>query len=347
MELSLFDRLSRMIVIDLGTVNTLMADAGRGILLREPSVAVVDADTRRVVALGSEEVKRKSQLQGGVRTLYPMRDGVVTDIELASQLIAGFIRRALGKAPRLFGVNAVICVPGCATAVERQAIEEAAYRAGIKKTFVMSEPVAAALGAGLPVYREDGCMVADIGGGTTDVAVMSKNGVESVKSSKRGSVHMNEAIVRLVWARYGIDIGDEAAEELKREIGLKPGRDTVRVSGRRLDTGLPDVILVEPACIAEALRAEADKVVGLISEALLDAPAGLAAHVMERGIVLTGGGALLKGIDEHIARETGVRVRVAEDCMDCVMLGALHMAQELLYGSDIRDEEAEPYTVSI
>ena len=340
MELSFFDRLSSMIVVDLGTVNTLIAGVNKGIVLREPSRVVVNTETGEILALGSENAKNKPQTLNGVRTVFPMRDGVVVDITLMSHMVAGFVKKAFGNKFRPFGMTAVICVPGCVTSVEQQAIEEAFYRAGIKKVFVMSEAVAAAIGAGLPVYKEDGCMIVDIGGGTTDTAIMSKNGVEAMKSHKHGSVHMNEAIIRAIKMEYGIDIGDATAEELKCSIGLVGTSAPLAVRGRRINTGLPDTVEVDTGVVASTLQRETQNTVSLILDTLLESPPELVSKVIERGIMLSGGGALLKGIVDYISSAAGVDVLVAEDSLDCVLLGAMQMADELIYGPVLDEEDS-------
>lgn len=315
------------LAIDLGTVNTVIAKQDVGIVLKEPSiVAVSTGPERTLLAVGSGIPLSNAPLC--MKIVSPMKEGGVCDAPLAGQMLTGFIHKALGHRPGMLGINAVICVPGCTTEIERTAIIAAARSAGVRRALILDEALAAAVGANMPVSECRGSMVVDIGGGTTDAAVVSLNGIAASTSIRTGGTHINEAIILRIKNRFGISIGEKTAEELKQEIGLKPDADaSVYVRGRRMSTGLPDGIEIPCSEVAAAIGEPLCKIVDAVLETLAKTPPELSGDIIDTGIMLTGGGALLKGLDERIRLATGIDTYVADSCMDCVVLGALRMLE--------------------
>lgn len=330
MAISVLNRFSQDLAIDLGTVNTLIARKGWGILLREKSVvAVSNAVKNEVVAIGSSAPEVSGRVPGGISLVQPLRDGVISDISLACVMLSGFIKKALGKRPRLFGINVVVCVPGCITQVEQAAIEEAAHSAGARSVTVVEESLAAAVGADLPVYGPTASMVVDIGGGTTDAAVISLGGIAASNSVRTGGTHINEAIIAYLRQKTGITIGDKTAEQVKLSVGLEPSDPDMimRIKGRRMDTGLPDAVHISACELAGAMEEPASRIVEAVVDTLAGTPPEMAGDIIDTGIVLTGGGALLKGLCARIENATGLPVMVAESSMDCVITGALRLLE--------------------
>ena len=312
--------------IDLGTANTLVYVPGRGIVLDEPSVVAVtqqrDGD-RRVIAVGYEAKSMLGRTPTKIETIQPLRDGVIADFNAAEEMIKHFIRRVLKR--RLFASPRImICVPASATPVERRAVHEAGLSAGARKVYLIEEPIAAAIGAGLPIQEARGSMVVDIGGGTTDIAVLSMGSVLYSRSVRTAGNAFDEAIVNYVRRNYGTLIGETTAERIKIEIGCAwPDEQpqTMEVSGRNLAEGVPRNVTITSNEVLEALNESLSSILDAVRTALEQTPPELCSDVAETGIVLTGGGALLRGIDRLIGEETGLPVFAADDPLTCVARG--------------------------
>lgn len=335
---------SNDISIDLGTANTLIFVRGQGIVLNEPSVVAVRQEkhtgaAHSVAAVGTEAKLMLGRTPGYLRTIRPMKDGVIADFTMTEAMLQHFIRqvhksRFLRPSPRV-----LICIPCGSTQVEQRAIKESAESAGARDVFLIEEPMAAAIGAGIPVHEARGSMVVDIGGGTSEVAVISLNGVVFSHWVRIGGDRFDEAIINYVRRNHGMLIGDSTAERIKLEIGSAYPEDEVRemeVSGRNIAEGVPRMFTVNSSEILEALHESLAGIVAAVLETLEKTPPELSSDVAERGIVLTGGGALLKGLDKLISQETGIYVQVAEDPLTCVAYGG-GKALELVdrHGSDI------------
>jgi rod shape-determining protein MreB len=315
--------------IDLGTANTLIYVRGQGIVLNEPSVVAVRQDrlvggSRTVAAVGAEAKQMLGRTPGHITTIRPMKDGVIADFTYTEEMLKYFIRkvhksRLMRPSPRV-----LVCVPCGSTQVERRAIKESAEEAGAREVYLIEEPMAAAIGAGLPVTEARGSMVVDIGGGTTEVAVIALNGIVYSQSVRIGGDRFDEAIIAYVRRTQGMLIGDATAERIKLEIGCAfPQKQVsaIEVSGRHLAEGVPKMIKINSNEVLEALREPLSGIVAAIKQALEQTPPELCADVAERGIVLTGGGALLTDMDRLISEETGLHVQVADDPLTCVARG--------------------------
>ena len=330
MLISRFLRLpSSDMAIDLGTVNTVVYVRGKGIVLNEPSVVALETidGTRRVKAVGRDAKLMMGKTPDQIQAVRPLRDGVIADIEVAELMIKHFIDRAHGGPSRLGRhPEMVVCIPSGATSVERRAIRDAATNAGASKVWLIEEPMAAAIGAGLPVTEPVGAMVVDIGGGTTEVAILSLHGLAYSTSIRVGGDKMDDAIAAVVRRRHNLMIGEATAERIKLEIGsaLPPGGEpaTIRVRGRHLTAGMPQEIFIGETEIADAIAEPVSHIVGAVRTALENTAPELAADIVDRGIVLTGGGALLRRMDEALSLATGLPVAVAEDPLTCVAMGA-------------------------
>ena len=328
MCLNLSGLLMRNIAIDFGTVNTLIAIKGRGIVLREPSAVAVSADERREpLAFGREAMQMLGRTPGGINVVYPMRDGVVADYALSAEMLKYFIQAALGHKVGALGVRLVLCLPLCVTEVERRALADAARGAGARDVLMLDEPLAAAVGADLPVFEPIGSMVVDIGGGTTDVAVLALGGIAASASVRTGGTHLDAAIREHVQKAHGVMVGERTAEEIKIALGneLPGGTERMQVRGRKLDTGLPTSLILNAGEVAHAIAPAVQRIVAAVKDALSETPPELAGDLYCGGITLTGGGAELRGLDRLISQETGMPVRVEESPLDCVALGALRM----------------------
>ena len=309
--------------IDLGTANTLVYVKGKGIVVREPSVVAIRTDTGTIEAVGNAAKNMIGRTPGNIVAVRPMKDGVIADFETTATMLEYFIKQAQ-KTRSFRKPNVMVCVPSGATAVEKRAIEDATKRAGAKEAFTIEEPFAAAIGADLPVWEPTGSMVVDIGGGTTEVAIISLGGIVTSKSIRVAGDEMDEAIIQYIKRSYNLLIGERTAEMLKMEIGsaLKLERDEkMEIRGRDLVTGLPKTITISSAEITEALADPVGAIVDVVKATLEKCPPELAADIMDRGIVLTGGGALLRNLDKLLAKETGMPVHVAENALDCVAIG--------------------------
>jgi rod shape-determining protein MreB len=322
-------RSSQDMAIDLGTVNTVVHVRGRGIVLNEPSVVALEwiNGIRRVVAVGKSAKLMLGRTPDNIEAVRPMRDGVIADLDVAEQMIKYFIDQAHGGPSRLpRHPEIVVCVPSGSTSVERRAIRQAAGNAGASKVWLIEEPMAAAIGAGLPVTEPTGAMVVDIGGGTTEVAILSLRGLAYSTSVRVGGDKMDDAITSAVRRKHNLMIGEATAERVKHEIGsaLMPEGEsaTIRVRGRQLSSGMPEEIVITQAEVAQALGEPVSQILGAVRSALEHTAPELAADIVDRGIVLTGGGALLQRLDEALAISTGLPVAVAEDPLICVARGA-------------------------
>ena len=324
---------SRDVAVDLGTASTLVYVQGKGIVLREPSVVAVSARNGGLLAVGEEARNMVGKTPGEIIAVQPLRDGVIANFEMTEAMMAFFIRRALQRKSVIgFSPRAIVCVPCEITDVEKRAVEEASRRAGVREAYIAEELMAAAIGAGLPVGEPFGCMVVDLGGGTSEAAVISFGGIVVYRSIRMGGLKMDESIVAYLKREYNVLIGDRTAEELKINLGsaIDPKiNNSMTVKGRNLTNGLPVTIDVYARDVREALKDSMNSIIDMLRSTLEVTPPELASDIMERGIVLTGGGSLLQGLDMFIYRETGIPTLVAENPMDCVALGAGRMLDHL------------------
>ncbi|MDB5694348.1 MAG: rod shape-determining protein [Alphaproteobacteria bacterium] len=329
----LFSRFLRLpsndMAIDLGTVNTVVYVRGKGIVLNEPSVVAIETTNgiKRVKAVGRDAKLMMGKTPAHIQAIRPLRDGVIADIDVAEQMIKHFIDKAHGGPSRLpRRPEIVICVPSGSTSVERRAIRDAATNAGASRVWLIEEPMAAAIGAGLPVTEPVGAMVVDIGGGTTEVAVLSMRGLAYSTSVRVGGDKMDDAITAAVRRKYNLLVGEATAERIKHELGsaLPPRGDasTIRVRGRHLSAGMPQEILISQAEVADAIAEPVANIIGAVRTALENTAPELAADIVDHGIMLTGGGALLQRMDEALSLATGLPVTVADDPLICVAMGA-------------------------
>ncbi|WP_047155109.1 rod shape-determining protein [Aneurinibacillus tyrosinisolvens] len=321
----MFGSFNRDMGIDLGTANTLVYAKSKGIVVREPSVVAIRTDTGSIEAVGNSAKSMIGRTPGNIVAVRPMKDGVIADFETTATMLRYFIDQAQ-KSRGLFSrkPNVMVCVPSGITAVEKRAVEDATKLAGAREAFTIEEPFAAAIGADLPVWEPTGSMVVDIGGGTTEVAIISLGGIVTSKSIRVAGDEMDEAIVQYVKKKYSLMIGERTSETLKMEIGsaIPPEqRETMDIRGRDLITGLPKTIEITAQEIADALSETVSSIVEAVKITLEKSPPELAADIMDRGIVLTGGGALLRNLDRLLAEETGMPVLVAENALDCVAIG--------------------------
>ena len=314
--------------IDLGTANTLIYSRGHGIVLDEPSVVAIREDSGRggriVEAVGMEAKNMLGRTPGNITAIRPLKDGVIADFTVTEKMLQHFIRKAHSSRYFRPSPRVLICVPYGSTQVERRAIRESAEGAGARKVHLIDEPMAAAIGAGMPVHEARGSMVLDIGGGTSEVAVISLNGIVYAASVRIGGDRFDEAITNYVRRNYGILIGEATAERIKKEIGSAfPGQEVLEISvkGRNLSEGVPRSFTLNSNEILEALQEPLQGIVGAVKEALEQTPPELGADVAERGIVLTGGGAMLRDIDKLLMEETGLPVVIADDPLTCVARG--------------------------
>ena len=321
--------------IDLGTANTLVYVQDRGVVLNEPSVVAIETlhGVKKVKAVGDDAKMMMGKTPDNIEAIRPLRDGVIADIEIAEEMIKHFIRKVHGKKSLFRYPEIVICVPSGSTSVERRAIRDAASNAGASQVWLIEEPMAAAIGADMPVTQPIGSMVVDIGGGTTEVAVLSLRGLAYTTSVRVGGDKMDEAISSYVRRNHNLLIGEATAERIKKEVGIaKPPVDgignTVHIKGRDLVNGVPKEISINQGQIAEALSEPVGTIVEGVRIALENTAPELAADICDQGIVLTGGGALLQGLDEVLRDETGLPVTVAEDPLTCVALGTGRALEE-------------------
>ncbi|ERL04129.1 rod shape-determining protein [Mitsuokella sp. oral taxon 131] len=309
--------------IDLGTANVLVYVKGRGIVLREPSVVAIDRDTNSVLAIGEEARQMIGRTPGNIVAIRPLREGVIADYDITEGMLRYFIEKVVGKR-FVFRPRIMICIPSGVTMVEQRAVQEAADQAGARHTQLIEEPLAAALGAGLDIVEPCGSMVIDIGGGTTDIAVISLGGIVMSESLRIAGDKFDEDIIDYVKREFNLMIGERTAEDIKLNVGAAFGtarKESMDIRGRDLVSGLPKTVEITTAQVAEALRMSVTRIVDCVKKVLEDTPPELAADIMNRGIVMTGGGAMLYGLDELIRRETDIPTALAEDALSCVALG--------------------------
>lgn len=309
--------------IDLGTASVLVYLKGKGIVLREPSVVAIDKNDDKILAVGEQARLMLGKTPANIVAIRPLRDGVIADYEVTEAMLKYFINRVCGKR-RLFRPSVMICVPAEVTSVEKRAVVEAALSAGARRAFLIEEPMAAAIGAGLPVDEAGGNMVVDIGGGTSDVAVISLGGIVVSESIRVAGNKMDEAIVRYIRKTYNLMIGERTAEEIKIKIGSAYPQDeplSMEIRGRDLINGLPKTLIINSEEIREAMEEPLLAIVDAVKAVLEKTPPELAADIIDRGIVLTGGGALLRGLDMLLSKATGMSVRLADDPISCVAIG--------------------------
>jgi len=322
--MGLFNAFSKDIAIDLGTANTLVYLKGKGIVVREPSVVAINTENNTVKAVGEEAKKMIGRTPGHIVAIRPMKDGVIADFHITQSMLKYFIRQvsknvSLGK-PRV-----LVSVPSGITEVEKRAVEEAALQAGARVAKVIEEPMAAAIGAGLPVGEPTGSMIVNIGGGTTEIAIISLGGIVTSKSIRSAGDKFDEAIVNYIKRHYNLAIGLRTAEQIKISIGSAFPMDveqSMDVRGRDLVTGLPKTIAITSTEVLEALREPVGAIIEGVKTTLEKTPPELASDIMDRGIMVSGGGALLRGIDALIRKETGMPVQIADSPLDCVVMGA-------------------------
>ena len=322
--------LGRDLAVDLGTANTLVYERGRGIVLNEPSVVAINQNTGGIVAVGAEAKRMVGRTPGNIVAIRTLKDGVIADFDTTERMLRYFIqkvhkRRFLAK-PRV-----VVCVPSGITGVEQRAVKDAGYAAGARKVYIIEEPMAAAIGAGLPIHEPTGNMIVDIGGGTTEVAVISLGGVVTSLSIRTGGDELDDALIQFVKKEYSLMLGERTAEEIKTTVGTAfpiPDETSAELRGRDLVTGLPRTIVVTAEEIRRALDEPLTRIVDAVKTTLDRTPPELCSDIMNRGIVLTGGGALLKGLDERFRHETGMPVIIAEQPLNCVVMGSGKCVEE-------------------
>ncbi len=322
--------LGRDMAVDLGTANTLVYVRGRGIVLNEPSVVAINTTTTGILAVGTDAKRMIGRTPGNVVAVRPLKDGVIADFDTTERMLRYFIqkvhrRRHFAK-PRL-----VVCVPSGITGVEQRAVKDAGYQAGARKVYIIEEPMAAAIGAGLPVHEPTGNMVVDIGGGTTEVAVISLGGIVTSQSIRTAGDELDIAIISYVKKEYSLMLGERTAEEIKMAIGSAdkiPEEPSAEIRGRDLVSGLPKTIIVSAEEIRKAIEEPVNAVIDAVKVTLDKCPPELSGDIMDRGIVLTGGGALLRGLDERLRRETGMPVHIADNPLHSVAMGSGKCVEE-------------------
>ena len=321
--MGLFSGFIKDLGVDLGTANTLVYIKGKGIVAREPSVVAIQANTKQVLAVGEEAKRMIGRTPGNIIAIRPLKDGVIADFDITKSMLKHFIRKAT-KRRTFFQPRVVVCVPSGVTEVEKRAVEEAAIHAGARDAYLIEEPMAAAIGAGLPVQEPTGSMIVDIGGGTTEVAIISLGGIVTSKSIRVGGDELDDSIVNYIKKEYSLMIGERTAEEVKIAIGtadINSKEETMEIRGRDMITGLPKTINVNSTEVYNAMKEPIFNIVDAIKSTLEKSPPELASDIMEFGIMLTGGGALLEGLDRLIIKETGIPVHIADNPLDCVAIG--------------------------
>lgn len=311
--------------LDLGTASVLIYIKGKGIVLREPSVVAIDKNTDRILAVGEEARKMLGRTPGNIVAIRPLRDGVISDYHITEKMLRYFLNKvSANNFFKLFKPRVMICVPSGVTEVEKRAVEDAAVQAGARKTYLIEEPIAAAIGAGIDITKACGSMVVDIGGGTTDIAVISLGGTVVSTSVKVAGDKFDEAIIRYMRKKHNVMIGERTAEDLKINIGTvypRPNEVQMDIRGRNLVTGLPKTITVTSTEIMEALEEPVSSVIEAVHSVLERTPPELASDISDRGIVMTGGGCLVYGMDKLLEEKTGIKVIIADDAISCVAIG--------------------------
>lgn len=333
--MAIFDGLSKKIGIDLGTANTLVYMKGKGIVINEPSVVAIQKSTNKVIAIGDDAKEMLDRTPEDIKTIRPLKDGVIADFSITQIMLKYFIKKTV-KTFQLIKPVVVIGIPSKVTAVEKRAVEDAAESAGAKKAMIIEEPVAAAIGTGLDIYEPLGNMIIDIGGGTTDTAVISLGGIVNSESLKLGGDVLDEAIKTYIRFKHNMLIGFKTSEEIKIKLGnviegvIEEDNNIMDVIGRDLITGLPKTVKVTDSQVREAIREPVEAIMSSIKRVLEVTPPELAADISINGITMTGGGALLKGLDELIKRETGIDVTISEDPLECVAKGTGVVVENLM-----------------
>ncbi|AKA72084.1 rod shape-determining protein [Clostridium scatologenes] len=319
-----FFGISRDMGIDLGTANTLIYVKGKGVVLSEPSVVAINSDVKKVLAVGEEAKQMIGRTPGNIVAIRPLKDGVIADFDVTQTMLRKFIEKVSPKSaftsPRI-----VICFPSGVTEVEKRAIDEATKQAGAREVLLMEEPMAAAIGAGLPVNEPTGSMIVDIGGGTTEVAVISLGGIVTSKSLRVAGDELDQAIISYIKKEYSLMIGERTAENVKITLGSAfdiGEEESMEIRGRDLISGLPKVVNITESEVRDALSEPVSQIIDSIKTTLEKTPPELASDIMDKGIMLAGGGAMLKGLDQLINKETHMPVHIAESPLDCVALGA-------------------------
>jgi rod shape-determining protein MreB len=322
--------LGRDMAVDLGTANTLVYVRGKGIVLNEPSVVAINSKDSAILAVGTEAKRMIGRTPGNILAIRPLKDGVIADFETTERMLRYFIqkvhRRSYFAKPRI-----VVCVPSGITGVEQRAVKDAGYQAGARRVFIIEEPMAAAIGADLPVNEPTGNMVVDIGGGTTEVAVISLGGIVTSQSIRTGGDELDAAIITYVKKEYSLMLGERTSEEIKMAIGSafpSPDEPHAEIRGRDLVSGLPKTIVVSSEEIRKAIEEPVNAIVDAVKTTLDKCPPELSGDIMDRGIVLTGGGALLRGLDERLRHETGMPVHIADNPLQSVAMGSGKCVEE-------------------
>lgn len=319
--------------VDLGTANVLVFIKGKGIVLQEPSVVAIEKDTGKVIAVGSEARRMLGRTPGNIVAIRPLRSGVIADYEITEKMLRYFMRKADGGKKFFFRPRLMVCIPAGLTGVEERAVRQAAMQAGAKEALLIEEPLAAALGCGLDISQPSGSMVVDVGGGTTDIAVLSLGGIVCSKSLRVGGDRFDEAIVKYVRREYNVAIGERTGEELKIGIGTAYPQGVeekiMEIRGRDMLTGLPRAVNISNRKVHEAIKEPLEMVVSAVKEVLERTSPELSSDLLNKGIIMTGGSSLLNGIDRLISRETGLPVHIAEDPLTCVAKGAGRALHEM------------------
>jgi len=316
--------LGRDMAVDLGTANTLVYVRGRGIVLNEPSVVAINTRNGAILAVGAEAKRMIGRTPGHIMAIRPLKDGVIADFDVTEKMLRYFIQ-AVHKRRFLAKPRVVICVPSGITGVEQRAVEEASIQAGARAAYIIEEPMAAAIGAGLPVHEPAGNMVVDIGGGTTEVAVISLGGIVTSQSIRIGGDELDDSIISYIKKEYSLMLGERTAEEIKMAIGSAfplPDEPHAEIRGRDLVSGLPKTIIVSADEIRKAIEEPVNAIIDAVKNTLDKTPPELAADIMDKGIVLTGGGGMLKGLDERLKHETGMPIHTTDNPLDSVAIGS-------------------------
>ena len=335
-----FNLLSNDIGIDLGTANTLVYVGNHGIVLNEPSVVAVEKSTGKVLAVGAAAKEMTGRTPGGIAAIRPLKDGVIADFEISEKLIANFIRRVV-KHRYLMKPRVVISVPSGITEVEKRAVRDSAENAGAREVYLLAEPMAAAIGVGVQVDQPSGTMIIDIGGGTSEIAVIALNGIVNDVSIRVGGDELNDAIIMYLKKNYNLLIGELTAEDIKIKIGSAFQLEkelSLEVRGRDLVAGVPKNLMLSSAQVREAMSETVDIIVEAVRQALERTPPELASDILERGIILTGGGALLRGMDKKLREETNLPVNVADDPLTCVVRGTGTVLENLAQYSKVLEK---------
>ena len=321
---------SKDIGIDLGTASILVYVKGRGVVLREPSVVAIDKNTGKLLKVGAEAQQMLGRTPGNIVAIRPLREGVISDYDMTERMLKEFIRKVTSF--RLFKPRVVICVPSGITEVEERAVIDAGIQAGARRVYLIEEPVAAAIGAGIDIAKPDGHMVVDIGGGTTDIAVISLSGIVESTSIKIAGDQFDEAIVKYIRRKHNVLIGERTAEELKMQIGCvfpKEEEETIEVKGRCLTTGLPKSVKISSVELVEAIAEPARDILETIHMVLERTPPELVSDIAQNGIVMAGGGSLIYGFDQLGEKDTGIRTTVVDDALSCAAFGSGKMLMNL------------------